>query len=117
VDAVWIYTGSAGIAITPVTITNRGATVHYYSISPTIPNGLSFNEETGVISGTPIVASDSVTYTVTAVGAHGQGPATVVITVGIGVINLALGKPATQSSIYPHRIHAVAGYAVNNNEQ
>jgi hypothetical protein len=29
--------------------------------------------------------------------------------------NLALGKPATQSSIYPHRIHAVAGYAVDGN--
>jgi hypothetical protein len=27
--------------------------------------------------------------------------------------NLALGKPATQSSIYPHRIRAVAGYAVD----
>ena len=32
-----------------------------------------------------------------------------------GGYNLALGKPATQSSIYPHRIHAVAGYAVDGN--
>jgi hypothetical protein len=29
--------------------------------------------------------------------------------------NLALGKPATQSSIYPHHIIAVAGYAVDGN--
>jgi hypothetical protein len=29
---------------------------------------LSFNKKTGTISGVPIVASDSVTYTVTAVG-------------------------------------------------
>jgi hypothetical protein len=49
----------------------------------TISNGLSFNEKTGTISGMPIVASDSVTYTVTAVGRRGQDTATVVITVGV----------------------------------
>jgi hypothetical protein len=43
---------------------------------------LSFNKKTGTISGVPIVASDSVTYTVTAVGRHGRDTATVVITVG-----------------------------------
>jgi hypothetical protein len=42
--------------------------VSYYLISPAISNGLSFNKKTGTISGVPIVASDSVTYTVTAVG-------------------------------------------------
>jgi hypothetical protein len=50
----------------------------------------------------PIVASDSITYTVTAVGRRGQDTATVIITVGVGTTNLALGKPATQSSTYLH---------------
>jgi hypothetical protein len=31
---------------------------------------------------------------------HGQDTATVVIAVGAGTINLALGKPATQSSTF-----------------
>jgi hypothetical protein len=48
----------------------------------------------------PIVASDSVTYTVTAVGRRGRDTATVVITVGVGTINLAFEKHATQSSNY-----------------
>jgi hypothetical protein len=42
---------TAGIAITPITITNRGDAVSYYLISPAISNGLSFNKKTGTISG------------------------------------------------------------------
>ena len=106
---------TAGIAITPITITNRGDAVSYYLISPAISNGLSFNKKTGTISGVPIVASDSVTYTVTAVGRHGRDTATVVITVGVGTTNLALRKHATQSSTYIHAVFAVAGYAVDGN--
>ncbi|VVH50443.1 ClpB protein [uncultured Gammaproteobacteria bacterium] len=106
---------TSGTAITPVTITNRGDAVSYYLISPAISNGLSFNKKTGTISGVPIVASDSVTYTVTAVGRRGQDTATVIITVGVGTTNLALGKPATQSSTYLHAVFAVAGYAVDGN--
>jgi hypothetical protein len=41
---------TAGITIIPVTITNTGGAVAYYSISPALPNGLSFNEKTGTIS-------------------------------------------------------------------
>jgi hypothetical protein len=37
----------------------------------------------------PIVASDPVIYTVTAIGRRGQDTATVVITVGVGTTNLA----------------------------
>jgi hypothetical protein len=37
-----------------------------------------------------------------AIGRRGQDTATVVITVGVGTTNLALGKPATQSSTYLH---------------
>ncbi|VVH51520.1 hypothetical protein BPUTSESOX_938, partial [uncultured Gammaproteobacteria bacterium] len=107
---------TAGITIIPVTITNTGGAVAYYSISPAIPNGLSFNEKTGTISGAPIVGSDSVTYTVTAFGRGGPNTAIVVITVDVGDINLAFGKHATQSSIYLyHSIIPVAGYAVDGN--
>jgi hypothetical protein len=59
---------------------NLGGSAYYYSISPAIPSGLSFNTKTGTISGAPIIASDSVTYTVTAVGRRGRDTATVVIT-------------------------------------
>jgi len=107
---------TAGTAITPVTISNRGDDASYYLISPAISNGLSFNKKNGTISGMPIVASDSVTYTVTAVGRRAQDTATVVITVGVGNINLAFGKHATQSSIYLyHDIIPVASYAVDGN--
>jgi hypothetical protein len=43
-----------GIAITPITITNRGDSISHYSIYPAIRNGLSFNKKTGGISGVPI---------------------------------------------------------------
>jgi hypothetical protein len=116
---------TAGTAITPVTITNTGVAASYYSISPAISNGLSFDAKTGTISGVPIAASDPVTYTVTAVlmtytmpevDRRGQDTATVVIAVNVGNINLAFGKHATQSSIYPYySIFPVAGYAVDGN--
>jgi hypothetical protein len=106
---------TTGIAITPVTITNTGDTAFDYSISPAISNGLSFNTKTGTISGMPIVASNPVTYVVTAVNFFADDTATVVITVGVGDINLAFGKHATQSSTYTRSILTVAGYAVDGN--
>ncbi len=109
---------TSGTTITPVTITNIGEPALLYSISPAISNGLSFNAATGTISGTPIASSDPVTYTVTAFGLFFffSDTATVVIAVGVGDINLALGKHATQTSIYLyHSIVPVAGYAVDGN--
>ncbi|CAC9635950.1 hypothetical protein [uncultured Gammaproteobacteria bacterium] len=103
---------TVGAAITPITITNTGGAVSYYSISPAAPSGLSLNTKTGTISGTPIVVSDPVTYVVTATGPFSKDTATVVIAVDI--VNLAFGKPATQSSTYLyHSINPVAGYAVD----
>jgi hypothetical protein len=101
---------TVGTAITPVTIANtNSASLVYYSIFSAISNGLSFNATTGTISGVPIATSDPVTYTVTAVlmammevDRRGQDTATVVIAVNVGNINLAFGKHATQSSIYPY---------------
>jgi hypothetical protein len=57
-----------------------------------------------------------VTYFVTAVNFFTEDTVTVVIAVGVGDINLAFGKHATQSSIYLyHDIIPVAGYAVDGN--
>jgi hypothetical protein len=39
-----------------------------YTISPALPAGLTFNTNTGIISGVPTVASATTTYTITAIG-------------------------------------------------
>lgn len=43
-----------------------------YSITPALPAGLSFNTNTGVISGIPIAASASTGYTITATNGSGS---------------------------------------------
>ena len=52
-----------------------------FSISPTPPSGLSFDGNTGIISGTPASASPATNYTVTAKNAGGSGTAIINITV------------------------------------
>jgi hypothetical protein len=61
-----------------------------YSISPTIPDGLSFDTTTGIVSGTPTTPSASADYTVTAT--DGTYTATAIITMGVA------SRPA---GIYP----------------
>lgn len=52
-----------------------------YSISPTLPAGISLNINTGVISGTPTATSSATVYTVTATNAFGFTTASVSIQV------------------------------------
>ena len=59
------------IAINNIVPTTSGAVVASYVISPTLPQGLSFNTTTGVISGTPEVNSTAIIYTVTGTAASG----------------------------------------------
>ncbi|HAO99861.1 MAG TPA: hypothetical protein DCQ83_07430, partial [Fibrobacteres bacterium] len=77
-------TYEVGAAIVPInpTVTSHSATT--YSISPNITTntGLSFNTSTGVISGTPTIASAAVPYTVTAT-TTGFGFTTATITVSV----------------------------------
>lgn len=47
-------------------ITNSGSPVTSYSISPSLPTGLTFSSSTGLISGTPTALSSTTTYVVTA---------------------------------------------------
>jgi len=76
-------TATVGTAIAADTPTVTG-TVSAYSISPSLPAGLSFSTTTGAISGTPTAASSQVNYTITATNSGGSTQASVSITVASG---------------------------------
>jgi len=56
-----------------------------YYISPSIPTGLSFATNTGVLSGKPTTAKSTTAYTITAYNATGNGAASLSITVAAAV--------------------------------
>ncbi len=74
-----VYT--KGTAITANTPSSSGGPVVSYSISPALPSGLSFNNGTGAISGTPTVASPQTAYAVTATNSGGATNVQLSITV------------------------------------
>jgi hypothetical protein len=63
-----------------VTPTVTGS-VTSYSVSPALPGGLTLNDSSGVISGTPTTAAPAATYTITAANASGSTTAGVSVTV------------------------------------
>jgi len=67
-------------SITGYTINTTGGRVSSYSISPDLPNGLTFNAATGLISGTP-TNDQSVTYTITGTNVAGSISRTYTISV------------------------------------
>lgn len=71
-------------AISPLSPTVTG-TVTSYSVSPSLPSGLSISSSTGVISGTPTVTSSATTYTVTASNPYGSTTFPLSITVASAV--------------------------------
>lgn len=73
-------------AITAVTATNTGGTASSWSISPSLPSGLTFNTSNGRIAGTPTQALSSTLFTVSATNATDTGTATISITVGSELI-------------------------------
>jgi hypothetical protein len=60
-------------AMTPVDFNHTGLTgaVSYF-VDPALPAGVSLNESTGVISGTPVSAQSQTAYTITAAGPEDQ---------------------------------------------
>ncbi len=78
-----IVSATAGESITPTTAftTTNFTCAPSFSVSPNLPDGLSLNSGTGVISGTPTSASASADYTVTA--SCGSESATATVSVGV----------------------------------
>lgn len=63
-----------------------------YSISATLPAGLSFSTTTGQITGTPTATSASTNYTITAYNTGGSGSTVVNITVNSGAPSVTNGS-------------------------
>ena len=71
----------AATSFIPVTASG-GLAPLAFSVSPTLPTGLSFDTTTGAVTGTPSVTSVATTYTVTATDANGAtGTNTFILTV------------------------------------
>ena len=75
------FTLTKGTAMTAVTPTATGGPITGWSVSPSLPSGLSLDSSTGEISGTPDTVTSSAIYTVTASNTGGSTTADVTIVV------------------------------------
>ena len=102
------FTLTKGTAMTTATPTNSGGTITTWSVSPSLPAGLSLDSSTGAISGTPSAVTSSATYTVTASNTGGSTTADVTIvvndvapTIGYSQTTLTLTKGTAMSALAP----------------
>ena len=75
------FTLTKGTAMTAVTPTATGGPITGWSVSPSLPSGLSLDSSTGEISGTPDAVTSSAIYTITATNTGGSTTADVTIVV------------------------------------
>lgn len=60
-------------AISQITVVNsQGTPINMFTVSPSLPAGLSLNAATGAISGTPTHSSSTTMYTITATNSAGS---------------------------------------------
>ena len=74
-------TYTKGTSIPNNTPSNAGGVVLSYSVSPTLPTGLTLNATSGIVSGTPSVISAAANYTVTATNSGGATTTALTITI------------------------------------
>lgn len=75
----------------------RKIIVSPYTISPALPQGLSIDQGTGTVSGTPAVTSVSTYYTVSAYSTNGSGVATLNLSVNPSSYSTFAGDVVTAS--------------------
>ena len=67
---------TVGETLTSYSVLSTGGPVATYSVSPSLPAGLTFNSSTGRISGTPSAAMTTTTFTITATNTSGSATRT-----------------------------------------
>jgi hypothetical protein len=98
-----------GMGITPNIPSSTGGAITSYSVSPPLPPGLLLNGTTGVVSGTPGIASAAANFVVTGSNVSGSVQFTINITV-----NSSLTPPGTLTySTNPATYFT--GYAITSN--
>jgi len=105
--------GTVDTALTSLNPTVTG-TVTSYSVSPTLPSGLSLDESSGVISGTPTAVSASASYTVTATNGTGSTTATVTIEVAAAPVGSTFAGAypgVSMTDVAPNGLTYLANYA------
>ena len=70
-----------GTEMTDITFSSIGGYIVSMEIYPELPNGLSFNSQSGRISGTPLEVIPETTFTVFANNSAGSGTASVILSV------------------------------------
>ena len=93
--------GVRGEALTRTTVSNAGGKVATWTITPSLPDGLTFVN--GVLSGTPTVNSSAVVYTVRATNSGGTASLTFTLTVN---------EPAAVLFLDPLQFSQVRGEAI-----
>jgi hypothetical protein len=82
--SISITSGSISVqkdsALSSYSLSNSGTT-STYTVSPSLPSGVSLNSSTGLISGTPATVQSSTSYILTATNSAGESNATFTITV------------------------------------
>ena len=76
-----------------------------YTVSPPLPSGLSFDEDTGVISGTPSAGQATTTYTIT--GTNGSEVATSQVNLTVYTYTVRF-QPGNGASVSPTSIGVVS---------
>lgn len=93
------------IPIIPLTPSSSGGVVVSYSVSPSLPTGLSLNPNTGTISGTPTLKTDPTDYTITATNTGGNTTA---------IVNIKVNDRAPAISYTPSTISASKDFAITS---
>lgn len=88
---------------------SSGAPVLHYLISPSLPDGLTFSAQTGVISGTPKTVSGPQHYTVTAQG--GATSTSQPAPIGVATLTISVEDPV-QPLPAPTNLHYTHTWAV-----
>lgn len=108
-----------GSAITPNAPTITGGLPTAYSISPSLPAGLSMNPATGIISGTPTAAIPQTTYSITGTNSCGVFTTSVKITIlaGKAVFDMTPGGTINSCTPFGGTVMGLSGSEIGVNYQ